>query len=331
MQYYAIVTEKSLSHHGVKGQKWGERNAEWYPIDAYKKHLRNAKDKTKYLNKLDDSMSNDKYDLHINNKKIDNLYRKKNKLDKKYEGNYNQKYLNKVTKIYPKIEKLELENIQLRENIAEAQKAVNKTIMQFVSEGLTIESKSIKRTAYKGEALVKDSLGAIGSVVMSRLNPAGVGIGIIGNNKVYGMKYKVKETEIQKPKPKLESPVKTFEDVYGKQDKKETKEQIISKTSKIPEHNSALNIDDNVKKNIEKVLNKSGTPENKAYKERLKEYKNWNTGKYSDEQLKKMAKADASEETASYIQYLQDCGLSAQKIHEKYGYSIDTIRSAMSW
>ena len=327
MQYYAIVTEKSLSHHGVKGQKWGERNAEWYPIDAYKKHLRNAKDKTKYLNKLDDSMSNDKYDLHINNKKIDNLYRKKNKLDKKYEGNYNQKYLNKITKIYPKIEKLELENNQLRENIAEAQEAVNKTIMQFASEGLTIESKSITRTAYKGEAFVKDALGAIGSVAMAKLNPTGVGVGLIGNNKVYGMKYKVKETE----KPKLESPVKTYEDVYGKQDKKETKEQITSKTSKIPEHNSALKIDDSVKKNAERVIEKSGTPENKAYKERLKEYKNWNPGKYSDEQLKKMAKADASEETTSYIQYLQDCGLSAQKIHEKYGYSLDTIRSAISW
>ena len=327
MQYYAIVTEESLSHHGVKGQKWGERNAEWYPIDAYKKHLRNTKDKTKYLNKLDDSMSNDKYDLRINNQKIDNLYRKKNKLDKKYEGNYNQKYLNKVTKIYPKIEKLELENIQLRKNIAEAQEAVNKTIMQFASEGLTIESKSITRTAYKGKAFAKDALGAIGSVAMAKLNPAGVGVGLIGNNKVYGMKYKVKETE----KPKLESPVKTFEDVYGKQDKKETKEQITSKTSKIPEHNSALKIDDSVKKNAERVIEKSGTPENKVYKERLKEYKNWNPGKYSDEQLKKMAKADASEETASYIQYLQDCGLSAQKIHEKYGYSIDTIRSAMSW
>lgn len=327
MQYYAIVTEESLYHHGVKGQKWGERNAEWYPIDAYKKHLRNTKDKTKYLNKLDDSMSNDKYDLRINNQKIDKLYRKKNRLDKKYEGNYNQKYLNKVTKIYPKIEKLELENIQLRKNIAEAQEAVNKTIMQFVSEGLTIESKSITRTAYKGEAFVKDALGAIGSVAMAKLNPAGVGVGLIGNNKVYGMKYKVKETE----KPKLESPVKTYEDVYGKQDKKETKEQITSKTSKIPEHNSALKIDDSVKKNAERVIEKSGTPENKAYKERLKEYKNWNPDKYSDEQLKKMAKADASEETTSYIQYLQDCGLSAQKIHEKYGYSLDTIRSAISW
>ncbi len=109
--------------------------------------------------------------------------------------------------------------------------------------------------------------------------------------------------------------------------KKTSKMSSIS----IPEHNSALKIDDSVKKNDERVIEKSGTPENKAYKERLKEYKNWNPGKYSDEQLKKMAKADASEETASYIQYLQDCGLSAQKIHEKYGYSIDTIRSAMSW
>lgn len=101
--------------------------------------------------------------------------------------------------------------------------------------------------------------------------------------------------------------------------------------SVIPEHNSALNVDESVKINAEKAINKSGTPENKAYKERLEEYKNWNPGKYSDEQLKKMAKAAASEDTASYIQYLQDCGLSAQKIHEKYGYSIDTIKCAMSW
>ena len=29
-----------LIHHGVKGQKHGVRNAEWYPISAWKAHLR---------------------------------------------------------------------------------------------------------------------------------------------------------------------------------------------------------------------------------------------------------------------------------------------------
>lgn len=32
---YAIEFNNELYHHGIKGQKWGERNAEWYPIDAY--------------------------------------------------------------------------------------------------------------------------------------------------------------------------------------------------------------------------------------------------------------------------------------------------------
>lgn len=32
-----IDFEDFLSHHGIKGQKWGIRNAEWYPIDAYLK------------------------------------------------------------------------------------------------------------------------------------------------------------------------------------------------------------------------------------------------------------------------------------------------------
>jgi hypothetical protein len=30
----------ALYHSGVRGQKWGVRNAAWYPIDAYKRHLK---------------------------------------------------------------------------------------------------------------------------------------------------------------------------------------------------------------------------------------------------------------------------------------------------
>ena len=34
--YYSLDGHRlMLMHHGIKGQKWGVRNAEWYPIDAY--------------------------------------------------------------------------------------------------------------------------------------------------------------------------------------------------------------------------------------------------------------------------------------------------------
>ena len=38
-----------LCHHGIKGQKWGVRNAEWYPIAAWKESVGGAI--TKYKNK----------------------------------------------------------------------------------------------------------------------------------------------------------------------------------------------------------------------------------------------------------------------------------------
>ena len=33
MSYYAVTYSKSLSHHGIKGQKWGKRNGPPYPIE----------------------------------------------------------------------------------------------------------------------------------------------------------------------------------------------------------------------------------------------------------------------------------------------------------
>lgn len=40
MEYYAIITNNTLSHHGIKDMTWGHRRAKWYPIAAYEDHLR---------------------------------------------------------------------------------------------------------------------------------------------------------------------------------------------------------------------------------------------------------------------------------------------------
>lgn len=40
---YIISDSNHLSHSGVKGQKWGVRNAEWYPIANWEAHMRNAR------------------------------------------------------------------------------------------------------------------------------------------------------------------------------------------------------------------------------------------------------------------------------------------------
>ena len=40
MEYYSLIKNNTLSHHGIKGMSWGNRRAEWYPIDKYEAHLR---------------------------------------------------------------------------------------------------------------------------------------------------------------------------------------------------------------------------------------------------------------------------------------------------
>ena len=40
MEYYSLIKNDTLSHHGIKGMSWGNRRAEWYPIDKYEAHLR---------------------------------------------------------------------------------------------------------------------------------------------------------------------------------------------------------------------------------------------------------------------------------------------------
>ena len=42
------VNKTYLIHHGIKGQKWGDRQAAWYPIDEYKKAQKNNKKAERY-------------------------------------------------------------------------------------------------------------------------------------------------------------------------------------------------------------------------------------------------------------------------------------------
>ena len=48
MSSYKINT---LNHSGIKGQKWGIKRAEWYPINKYREHLKNLGYDEKTINK----------------------------------------------------------------------------------------------------------------------------------------------------------------------------------------------------------------------------------------------------------------------------------------
>lgn len=63
-----------LIHHGIKGQKHGVRNAEWYPISAWKAHL-NKNKKISVNNKLQKQQYKitkyeDKYSKNIDSKNV---------------------------------------------------------------------------------------------------------------------------------------------------------------------------------------------------------------------------------------------------------------------
>lgn len=70
-----------LQHHGVKNQKWGVRNAEWYPIAAYQAHLRRtggkdsnrsagrirASEGSSVIDKVKTKLKNAKYNRELKN------------------------------------------------------------------------------------------------------------------------------------------------------------------------------------------------------------------------------------------------------------------------
>ena len=73
-----------LQHHGTKGQRWGVRNAEWYPISEWKASKAN-KEAEKKENKA--SRAEGKYEKarHIREKYVDSMARKATKRREQYE------------------------------------------------------------------------------------------------------------------------------------------------------------------------------------------------------------------------------------------------------
>ena len=107
----------SLSHHGIKGQKWGVKNGPPYPLDGSKRisHIPKMKNKLldrfrdlrikkieKLLSKYDDNTVNAlKKELwNYYNKGSDNIYKKYLKTLEKsnFEAWYDKKYLESETK-----------------------------------------------------------------------------------------------------------------------------------------------------------------------------------------------------------------------------------------
>ena len=94
MSSYKINT---LSHSGIKGQKWGIRRAEWYPINKYRDHLKNLGYDEKTINKKMKKAEKGeaKYKKQVAKTRAKNLIKaretKKANINAKNEENQNKK------------------------------------------------------------------------------------------------------------------------------------------------------------------------------------------------------------------------------------------------
>lgn len=98
------MSDLYLIHHGIKGQKHGVRNAEWYPIDAYKAHLRNTGYSEESIKKITNKIDKGKSTYSIKRE-----IKKQTKLKNK-NGNTNETKPNKYSSMSPEEAKKEALN-----------------------------------------------------------------------------------------------------------------------------------------------------------------------------------------------------------------------------
>jgi len=175
------MSELYLIHHGIKGQKWGERNYQNYDGTLTEAGRRRyAKYLSKELNSLDKAKAKD---LGMIKQNVDDI--------SFYNGRRNKaiKRNRSTTKYDDKISQLKLSNDSILSNIENGKKQTNDLLSEAAKYGLNVSTKDVSRSA----STKRD----IGYTIVSQLLAAGAassggaGVGIIRSRSVKGKKYYV--------------------------------------------------------------------------------------------------------------------------------------------
>ena len=189
-----------LAHHGIKGQKWGIRryqNPDGSLTEAGKKRyavpevkvygkyngIKNNRDASRNLNKLDSLLAQQKYTRDKYSNKIDRIARRNIKKQIDPNSKRGLKDQDKLARIDAKVK-------GYSKAIAKNEELTNRILKDAQDRGYTVSSKETKRFVQDGSTVASTVLLNIGGIALGALTGVGV-YGSVGKM-VDGTQYKVK-------------------------------------------------------------------------------------------------------------------------------------------